>query len=274
MNSGNNICKAHKNNFEPNIRCPRETKVNEDFCRYHIRYKKYMTNLTPTQDEINKNLDNTQIETLLDIYDSWREVPEIYRIKLEKWWDIRILCQLFANQLCTSDMTNPKPNYPFNPFNRILFTPDELSLIKKKIIELKLPIYIGLAEFLSCDYKKIYENKKKSNNEHKDYKCMIQIINILEKKLKFRLLNCKNSQDCYTGFWVYKKDKRSEFEQLLYLYDNTSTHTITQVNNEVTNTIDIVILYNPKKDFLLNKINKYQKEDFELLQNSYLTIIT
>jgi hypothetical protein len=250
----NKQCMSHKNNLESNIRCLREVSEG-DFCRYHKRYKKYMKQI---KEEI---LDEEDTETLMGYYDSWKEVPEVYRIKLNKWWDIRILVEIIANQLCTNDMSNPKPNFPFDPFTRINFTPEELDKIKNKIREIKLPIYVGLIEFLNCDFKKLYSVK------NTEYNTMIKIITILEKKLRYRTVNLKNSQDCFTGIWVSKKDKLSEFEKLLSVYHSTPEHAIANINGE------IVVMYNPKKDILMQKINNYPIENMNLSDNLYTALL-
>lgn len=261
-------CMSHKNNLEPNIQCSREVVDGEDFCRYHKRYKKYMildTKLTQeklTQEKLIKKDDLTEdMETLMGYYDSWEEVPEKYRLKLTKWWDIRILMEIINNQLCTSDMNNPKPNFPFDPFTRMNFSPSDLDKIKNKIKELKLPVYIGLVEFLNCDYKKIYSTK------NTDHKTMLKLVSILEKKLRFRIINLKNSQDCYLGIWVNKKDKYSEFEKLLNLYYSTSDHVIVHIQG------DFVMMYNTKKDILLQKINSYPSENINLNDALYTCIL-
>lgn len=257
INAFNKQCMAHKSNLEPSIRCPRETS-DGDFCRYHKRYKKYMKEFQKIKEEI---LECDDTETLMGYYDSWKEVPEIYRIKLTKWWDIRILTEIIANQLCTNDMSNPKPNYPFDPFTRINFTPEELEIIKKKIKDIKLPIYVGLVEFLNCDFKKLY------SIQNTEYNTMIKIITILEKKLRYRTINYKNSQDCFTGIWVSKKDKLSEFEKLLSVYHSTPEHAIAHINGE------IMVMYNPKKDILMQKINNYPIENINLSDKLYTSLL-
>ena len=47
-----------------------------------------------------------------------------------------------------------------------------------------------------------------------------QIINLLEEKFRFRLLNKKDSQDNYTGIWVFNTESKSDFEIFYNYYDS------------------------------------------------------
>lgn len=207
-------CMSWLNIKNKNSRCTRKTCENSDFCHYHKRSAIYMPQLNNIPSA--ETLDQSCPETLLGIYDSWTEVPTQYWIKInDKWWDVRILTDLFSNQLCSSEMENPKPTYPNDPFNRRNFTPDELLLIKNKCIELKLKIYIGLYYFLSHEFSGVY--KQEYGTTHS---MCISIVNILSHNLRYKIINNKNSQECFTGVWIQKNAPMSKFEQVYNLYNS------------------------------------------------------
>lgn len=226
------ICKSWLNNYNKNIRCNRQCCVNSDFCRYHKRYSIYMPNLINNiNNKNNKNnvdikninnsnnityldLDKKYIENLLGLYESWKDIPTKYWIILNnKYWDIRILLDIFSNNIITSEMENPKPTWPHDPFTRRNYTPKELKFFKKQCKELNLKVYIGLAKFLNAKLKNIYKQEYGTSNEMAEI-----IIKLLSKNLRYKLINSKNSQDCFIGYWVSKNTKSSTFEEFYKLY--------------------------------------------------------
>jgi hypothetical protein len=258
---------SHKNNLNPTIRCPRTKEKNNDFCKYHKRYKKYMTNLKKEESTnntiINNNINNINndyldknfSESLFGYYDSWKEVPEKYRININRWWDIRILVEIIGNQLCTSDMNNPKPNFPFDPFTRINYTQKELDFIKNKIKELKLKIYIGLITFFNINYHKIYDPKKTHTTSSE---MVYHIIDNFGKTMRYKLINNKNSQDCYTGLWVPKNMQLSTFEYIFKQYDNMLEQSIIRTR------YDVLMIPNPEKKRLQNILDRLPTENVML----------
>lgn len=210
-----NICMSWKNIKNKEERCQREKHKNSDFCRYHIRSSKYMPNLKNNKIVIDDDyLDNNHLENLLGLHDSWQSVPQENRIELNnKWWDINMLVDLFSNQLTSSELENPKPMYPHDPFTRKNFKPCELEIFKKKCKQLDIDIYIGLIEFLNLNLKKIYKEEYGTSN-----KISLLIVNELSKNLRYRLVNDFNSQNCHNGVWVKKESEYSFFENLYKLY--------------------------------------------------------
>lgn len=163
-----------------------------------------------------KNLDENFPENLLGIYESWKEVPSKYWILLnKKYWDIRILINVFSNHLTTSEMENPKPSFPHDPYTRRNFTPAELHTFKKTCKDLHLKIYIGLAKFLEANIEEIYKQEYGTSTEMANL-----IIGTLSSNLRYKIINNKNSQDCYTGYWVLSNYKQSNFEKLYKLYNS------------------------------------------------------
>jgi hypothetical protein len=273
---------SHLNNKNINTRCTRQVIENADFCKYHIRTKKYFHTLlddfrnTDKQEiktifspinykleaklnnAINK-LDENYTSGLLGIYDSWKEVPSIYWIYMDNtWWDIRLLVSHFSTQLCNSDMENPSPSFPSNPYNRKNFSLNDLKIFKDKIKNLNIKIYIGLAIFLTHvfdDFKTI-----KINECETSHKLSLEIINLLSKSLRFKLINYKNSQDCYCGIWVYNMYPFSNFELLYKNYNDlpiqqlqTTFYGNFLVNNPVRYRFELILNTLPKEEYDLTK---------------------
>lgn len=233
------ICMSWLNQKNKEIRCHRKTCEKSDFCQYHKKYSRYMQglkNITITNDCIDndneskykkkiqheqissKYLDENFLENLLGIHESWEQVPENYWIKLNnKWWDIRILLDIFSNQLIASEMENPRPIYPNDPFTRKNFLPEELLLFKNNCKKNNLKIYTGLSLLLNSDLDAIYNKDYATSCEMSS-----KIINILSKKLRFKLICNKNSQDCYIGYWVPQNWQYSSFEELYKFYNSLS----------------------------------------------------
>ena len=247
----NKYCCSWLNINNKDKRCGRLVCGDTDFCKYHIRHKKYMSDdLKPKKQEL-------PIENLLGIYDSWDEVPKEYHILMgKKIWDIRIMANIFANQINSCEMEGPKPLWPHDPFNRKNFDQNDLILFKSQCMKNNINIYIGLDIFLNslqnikCDQE--YMTSKYTSQ---------QIINNLEKKLRFQIKNYKNSQDCYIGLWVKKRTYRSKFEKIYMEYNDEPY----QLYDVFTDTI----VNNPKKNFMRMIMNSLPSEPFDFDSPKY-----
>jgi len=233
-----------------NIRkCNRETYQMYDFCKYHyhkhvynkkiLDFKKntllqkscenyinmfvstYVTNkFHEIYQKTISALNDKYICGLLGIYDSWIEIPIIYWIKIDNiWWDMRILNNIFTVGINQSEMEGPYPIYPCNPYTRALILPNDLKLFRKKCIVLNIKINIAFDVFLNLPLKTLTELHQTTIPQR-----TYNLVNILSKKLRFKLVNYKNSQNCYCGYWVHKREKKSTFEQLYYVINNTSCY--------------------------------------------------
>lgn len=187
---------------------------------------------------------------LLGIYNSWIEIPIMYWFKMGKtWWDIRILINIYSAGINQSEMENPYPVYPTNPYTRKLVDPHDLKLLLKRSIELNIKLNIALNVFLKLP--KIILNKC--------YKiCAVNmrylIVSELSKKLRYRLINYKNSQDCYCGYWVPKRTKKTTFEQLYSVIRNTPMY----CNSEGT------LIGDPSYLYAMVLINDLEPEQYVL----------
>lgn len=280
-------CMSYLNARHKDKQCIRESMAKEDFCRYHNKNKIYLMdlqkpkekaiiiknskNVIPSPEDIHEakihELDENHSETLMGIHDSWRDIPIQYWIYVGKRnWDLRILCDIIANQLCSSELENPKPTYPHDPFNRYNYTTAELVHIRNKIVETKLRVYIGLQVFLDFIHK---NTSLKINQEFgTNNSIATKIILILQTKLRYMLCNSLNSQDCYTGYWVKKEEPKTCFEDLYKL-----------VLGEPMQIIQMGVLHhphlvdNPRRKQLENILKKYPQENTQLDQEHLLTYI-
>ena len=246
------ICIAYKNK-NSNIRCSRKAKNSSLCCGYHkngtnlyIDIIKY--NFTPEELKLllkiksfifgvkikntikkyfYKILDNKYGEYLITGDTSWKDIPSKYRflINNEELWDIRFLINHFATQLNNSSSALPSAKYPNNPFTRKLYNPLAIVQFKNKINKLQLKTPIQLHLFLNSSLDKIWNSNKKEQI----------IINYLEKKLRYQIINQKDSQDNYIGKWVHKSLPKSDFEQLYTEWNNISPYLMAIGNTMIPN---------------------------------------
>lgn len=238
------FCMAH----DKNKRCRKKICKDLDFCKSHVnehlydsqhlqmikninhsliqQYEKFKEDLIIEKVimQLNKeykqaiNLLNEKYLTgLLNIYDSWEVIPIIYWIKIDNmWWDIRILVSTLSAGLNQSELENPFPIYPSNPYNRNLISPLDLKKINRHIKNIGLKINIALRIFLNLSMKYLNQCHDASMANRANL-----IIDIFSRKLRFKLVNYKNSQDLYCGYWVKKKEKKSSFERLYNIIRTT-----------------------------------------------------
>lgn len=211
--------------------------INHDFCHLHNKYSpeflkdkklliknkfklsnKSLIDLSANysiNDYINDRFDKQTdclnknwTEQLMYVYDSWDQVPLYRRVFLDdSWWDIFSLISHFSHCLNSSNMNNPSPVYPSNPFNRIKFTKDGLIGLKNHLYLATIKIPISVYIFLD----KCLDKSDISNNE---------ILDIFSHWLRFKIINYKDSQNCYQGVWVYKYTELSDFEILFQEWNN------------------------------------------------------
>ena len=253
------LCSSWLNQKNKSIRCTRLCCDNSDFCKYHKKYAIYMPGLDKLskmskEDDDYKILDEKYSENLLGLYDSWKDVPKKFRVILNnKYWDVRMLIDIFSNQLISCEMENPRPSYLHDPFTRRNFTPDELCIFASKCRDLSLKIYVGLAIFLKSNLKKIYKQEYATSQE-----MSYAIVQILSKKLRYKIINNKNSQDCYTGYWVKKSENFSDFEKLYKYYDSLPYQVYEYINH------GYYIIENTEKTEIKHILDSIKQENIDL----------
>ena len=290
----NDICMSYTSNKK---RCIKKAIVDLDFCGYHKKSKKYHPQLLDQirdtyikQNKINyksinkeliklrkdtkiesvtkklkdkidiqvSQLDNTSIHKLFTMKDSWSEVPFEDRIKLsDGWWDIKFILNHFTQQLNNTDMENSNPIYPSSPLTRKVYTYEDMLKIKTRIENLKYSINIALRTLLVSPITNIkmwYEECVKNNTNYTPL-----LLNYLTNILRFRIINYKDSQDCFTGYWVNKEEPCSEFETLYrnYQYEHF------QIFDPVYN----LFVINPTREELYFKMIISDKESWSVIDD-------
>ena len=138
---------------------------------------------------------------LIEGTDSWNEIPQKYIIQLgsNKFWDVRMLCTCFSQQINSSDMGQSKINLLNNPFTRNMFTQYELKYIFHKIQQIPIKLELPLVTYFE------YSIKKRNITKNK-------IRRLFYTKYRYKMLNYKDSQNNYVGKWVEKDTELSDFE--------------------------------------------------------------
>lgn len=279
-NSSNKKCMSHLNNQHPDQQCIRDAIKDRDFCKYHLRSHIYMKHpksiiapnwklnwcvikLLNKLDQSIKFLDKKYDYGLLGMQTSWKEVPFVYWIKIGKdWWDIRLLVNTFTIQLNQSELEEPFAVYPTNPYTRQPLKVSELMILRDKLIDIKLPVNSSFKIFINTSKKLLMECYRSFVKNR--YNASQKIISILNTKLRFRIINCKNSQSDYCGLWVSKKQKKTQFE-LIYQKFRLTPLQIVNINH-VTN--DITIKENPEKIRLAKLLNKFSVDNINITNES------
>jgi hypothetical protein len=277
-----------KNKDKP---CTRAVCKGSDFCKYHKKYGVYLDKtlkkvkrkdmksvpldgrkFKKQKQEMKENLINNYITEslkniqckstdfldkhylhgLMGMVDSWSSVPLEYRIKIDDcWWDIRDLVRTIGNQLNSSNMENPFPVYPHNPFNRRPFTYEQLMKIKKRVHLLNIGINIAFKKFLLADdelIKTCYCEAIHSSNNYSFYLC-----EHIYDYCRWRTINEMDSQGCFIGRWIRDDYPLSEFEMLYDDWKDEPYHTLNAWND---------IVDNPRKNYLFEML-RAMDDDYE-----------
>jgi hypothetical protein len=269
-----NICIAYNKNKK--TKCTIKAQQNTSFCGYHknseiiktqinnkveekFNYCKFLKKYYKIKKKCNKKrylsryyflLDKFYKENLLSIMESFKEI-EIKNIILidNKPWDINLLLDLWGNAICSTEMQNPLPVFPANPFTRKNISIKDFKNISNMIEFLKIKLYEPLKYlFINCE--KVFNYKVDGYNTNK--LLSQHLIKIINEKYRFRLLNIKNSQDCYIGIWVNKDYSMSDFEVFFDYYDKIPI----QIQNAFGSIYD-----NPEKTQIKYLLDNYPKEN-------------
>lgn len=214
-----------------------------------------ITNKVKTQTiKLNKNC----IHKLFTLKDSWYEVSLEYRIKLDDgWWDLNFLVNHFTQQLNNTDMENPYPIFPSSPLTRKVYTCEDILKIKQRIIDVELSINIALRIFLTATNINIlvwYEYCTKNNINFSN-----QLLDYLKKNLRFKTINNRDSQDCFTGYWISKTEPLSDFERLYKKYQNENFQLFNYEYN--------IFIFNQERENLYLQILISDKECWSVLDD-------
>ena len=201
-------------------------------------------------------LDEQFIHGLIGLNDSWSEVPFIYWCKFgNTWWDIRTLVRTLAMQLNQSELEKPLPIFPENPFTRQKFSVEELYGLRDNILSLQklvdpndFNVHISLTKFLSLPEKFLNSIR----NDKSQYNVATKIIRKFSTTMRYKMINYKDSQGRYCGYWVKKSVQLSPFEKC---YNEIITATV-MFNN-------IYVLFDtPMYRKIINTINRLTPEEY------------
>jgi hypothetical protein len=253
--SFNGRCMASLKN-DPEKTCSRKTKLNSDFCGYHSKHRSYneraLTDIrnndmrrykitkkmisdimrdvrlnqivgelkTDVKNSTNR-LDSEYGYMLMDIKDGWTDVPVSHRILLsDGWWDITILINHITNQLNQSNMENPYPIYPSSPFTRLLYSVDDISKIRQRIVDIHMKVNVALKVFLTSNndqLERFYDEAITDPNMFSS-----SLLQQLKSSLRYRMMNSLNSQGQFTGHWIRQSKPKDGFERLYDTYSKMS----------------------------------------------------
>ncbi len=202
------------------------------------------SNITAIVDKIKehtKKLDSEFDHCLLSMDDSWASVPFTDRIYLDNnWWNVRTILHHFAQQLNNSMMENPYPIYPSNPFNRSCLIPDDIMKLKAKVIELGIPVNIALKVLFQQSITSVSTFWQEADKSEEQFSTSLLLV--LGNSLRYRIINSKNSQDSYIGFWVFRKVPLTQFEKMYNHWVSTPYQSYNAFYN--------IIVDNPEKEYL------------------------
>lgn len=278
-------------------KCNLKVKKNDDFCSKHNKkkdYDKYLLKKIRLNDckkfgvkpsiikkemishiidnELNKKILNFKISnesmnklndqkfnySLMGLYNSWDEIKFYDQIYVDnELWDINIIINHITYQLNNSNMENPYPIYPNNPFTRKSFSPKSLMLVYNRILFLNKSVNISLKLFLSQseNFLQLFYEESLTNLD----RFSRLILNLFLKNLRFMIVNCKNSQDCYIGHWVNTNHPVTQFE---ILYDRLKNAPYQIYENGY-------IVNNYRRDILRNILLSYPVDNYDLTNNFY-----
>lgn len=192
-----------------------------------------------------KYLDEHHLHTLMYVYDSWKGIAQDDIINLDdEYWHVELLVDHIGQQLNCSNMENPYPMYPCNPFTRKPFSVKALGILKKrlqstnKMVDVAVKALLGQTSYMLR--KCLTESQRMARNGHSP-----KLLDILSRDLRYQMSPEKNSQDLFTGCWIPKNTPADAFEDLYALwrdmpyqmfnngriYDNYHKHKLKEILN-------------------------------------------
>ena len=207
-------------------------------------------------------LDKKYKHNLFNLYVSWDEINLSQRIIIDnEVWVVNLLINHLTNQLNHSNMENPYPIFPSNPFTRKLFSISDLLTLKKRIISLNIKINMSLKILLNQTEKILtmfYDEAIANSNNFSS-----SLIDTLQKHLRFMLLHEKNSQSSYIGIWVPQTFPLTTFEKFYKQFMNIPYQII--VDNDIYD--------NPYREILQKEFELFPFEDYDIFDDRFCGFI-
>lgn len=264
-------------------RCKKKPTKGNDFCQSHIKKhhycdesiqnirkeikddkyeNEYIDLIFDNFDKCRKNaikyLDENYQHCLLGLSDSWNDVPFMYWYKCDNmWWDIRSLIKIFAQQLNQSELEKPFPIFIENPFTRKRISLDDIHKLRDYFSGLpktsgdncNMRINKALNKFINftnaqLNVISLHTTQYTQSNEINRLFC---------KSLRYKMINYKDSQGRYCGYWVNINTPPTEFEMC---YNEITTATL------LFN--DAFVIDTPIYRHIVKLLNSIPKEEYEL----------
>lgn len=234
-------------------------KIKQDINTHKIDANEYLIHSIKNKVENNTVfLNELHKHNLLSLKESWNDVYYYKRLYIDNyWWDLDILTEHIYYLLNSSSMGNPKPQFPCNPFTLSPISHNGLNIYFKKLIYHKISVNII--------FKIFYDNIDVIINTNKN-EVHCKLTEIFKNNCRYKLINTKDSQNCYIGFWVDKTLPFTEFENMHKLLQNTSPQLIVNNYNGVNQIID-----NPRISQITSCLNKMKPENITIV-NDYKII--
>jgi len=169
-------------------------------------------------ENLSKNcVNNEDIYLYTNNYDvkTWCDMNDLDIIKLggKYCFGLEYILEYMDNKINSSNMNNPSPSYPLNPFTNEILKKKDLKKIKKMVLLSQKKIPLSLKIFLEDET--FWVDDILQFDKYK-------VIDKLETyKIRYKRINLKDSQDNYTGYWVLKNTPLSPFEKTFYQYVTT-----------------------------------------------------
>lgn len=196
--------------------------------------------------------------TLMNLHNSWNDIPFENQILMDnEFWDVDILINHINHQLNNSNMENPYPIYPNNPFTRLPFSPESLIKLYKRLEYNKYSLNTASKLLLMqhVDLLKSFYDEAMVMSDR--FSCLI--LDLYKQKLRFQIINQKNSQDLYIGLWINKNCLENDFEKLYKHYKDLPYQIYA----------DGLIISNPYKDKIGYLLSNLPKVNYDLNNKKY-----
>jgi hypothetical protein len=236
--------------------CKNKVKTSE-YCHIHMKLSQIKIPTEMLSIDI-QYLDENFNYTLMGLYNSWNDMDKGEILYMDReYWNVHIIISHFTQQLNMSSMENPYPIYPNSPFTRKPFSVGSLIILRDKIKRLGIPINIALKLLLSQsigNLQLIYDNINNSTSN--------KLLELFETNYRYMLINSKNSQNVYTGFWVSENFPLTQFEKFYNELKTVPYQTV--INGYIMLNNERNIIEN-KMTRCKNKFNIYDKKFCELI---------
>jgi hypothetical protein len=206
----------------------------------HLRYKCEKFN------KVCFNKEDLYLYTNDDNVNNWCDLPSNKIIHLEDKYcfSLDYLLEYMTNKLNSSNMNNPSPSYPINPFTNKILTIKDLKKIKKMLLLSTQTNKVPFPTKIFLEDETFWISDIRNFN-------IYNVIDKFEKNnLRYKRINNKDSQENYTGYWTSKLEIISNFEKHLKNYiDTNDKKYLDQINKLIP---EVITYSNLKKYSLYN----------------------